>query len=798
MDEIKKLLAQVDFEQFYRSKVRVKSRSGSEIRGLCPFPFHDDKIASFSANVENGLWKCFGCSLSGTIFQFIMKLEKVSFTEARKILEEFAGATVSLDSKVKSDKPKADRPRINPELPDKYLSNLLKTEKTLPWILEKKGLTLDTVKTYKLGFDGERITIPIYEKGILRNIRRYSRSKKPKMLSYHIKKDDKVDENWTYGEGRIFGADEIFSRLNETIFLHAGEWDKLLSSQHGFLAVTGTVGEETWKPEWTPLFKGRDVVIIYDMDDEGKRGSENAARNLIKVAASVKIIRLPLKGTKVEKDYSDYFLKKGGTIAGIKKLVEGTPLYVAPPPSAESLQQGVKSGKKGKEQFSIRDCSLRILEDYKIKSDDAKHWWWWNERRKAWRDFFELKLENILRKKFIPLEYLCKHNADEVIADLRGLSYVGPVPGDPDPRYIPFKNKDYDLETQRAEKPISDHFFRSRLRVNYNEDASKFSPIEDGYPHIEEFFRNVVKEEDIVSLKEIIAYSMYRDYPGAKLFILHGTGRNGKGKYIDIVEKILGEDNLSAVSIIDLIYNQFALANLWRRYMNVSSETARFAITHTERLKKLTGRDRININEKYRKMFEDRNFAKLVIISNEVPTSWDRTDAWMARQFFIEFPHRFLENINRNTRIISDIPEVEFEILAYDCLQKLQVLYSRDRDFVFTRHKSIEETRELYEELTDKLGHFLEESATYEFGRRSFFMVHDLNAKFNAWLKGQNLNAMSDKAIAMEMGQKGFSSQVKNIEGDSIRVYKGWQWKWEEKEEEEIDAEKDLQGELEI
>ncbi|GAI70848.1 unnamed protein product, partial [marine sediment metagenome] len=194
-------------------------------------------------------------------------------------------------------------------------------EKVLAWIQEKKGLTLDTIKKYEVGWDGEKNTIPIYdEKRILRNIRRYNRKKKPKMISYHSK-------DFTYGEGRIYGADEIFSRPNETIFLLEGEWDKLLASQHGFLAVTGTVGAATFKPEWRQYFAGRDVVIIYDMDPEGRRGADNAARALMGTAASIKIIELPLKGTKEEKDYSDYFLKIGATPEDIQKLIEESPLF---------------------------------------------------------------------------------------------------------------------------------------------------------------------------------------------------------------------------------------------------------------------------------------------------------------------------------------------------------------------------------------------------------------------------------------------------------------------------------------
>lgn len=316
-DRIQELLAQVDFEAFYRSKVRIKSQTGDELHGLCPF--HDDRESSWSGNKTNGLWKCFACGFSGTIFQFIQKLENVDFDGAFGILANFAGVAIEL--KNPEAKTKKARPRIDPRLPQKYLSNLLEAEKVLKWIQEKKGLSLETIKKYGIGWDGERNTIPIYdEKRILRNIRLYNRKQKPKMISYYTK-------DHAYGEGRIYGIDEILSRPDETIHFHEGEWDKLLSSQHGFLGVTGTVGAATFKSEWKQYFAGRDVVILYDMDPEGRLGADNVARALLGVAASVKNVELPLKRTKEEKDYSDYFLKRGATVEDLKKLVEVWPLF---------------------------------------------------------------------------------------------------------------------------------------------------------------------------------------------------------------------------------------------------------------------------------------------------------------------------------------------------------------------------------------------------------------------------------------------------------------------------------------
>jgi hypothetical protein len=57
---------------------------GREYKGRCCF--HEDKNPSFSASEEKGLFHCFGCGASGDVFDFIMKLDGVSFAEAAKSL----------------------------------------------------------------------------------------------------------------------------------------------------------------------------------------------------------------------------------------------------------------------------------------------------------------------------------------------------------------------------------------------------------------------------------------------------------------------------------------------------------------------------------------------------------------------------------------------------------------------------------------------------------------------------------------------------------------------------------------
>ncbi|MGC8826016.1 MAG: DNA primase, partial [Anaerolineae bacterium] len=101
VDQIKDRLDIVDVVSAY---VPLK-KSGRTYKGLCPF--HAEKTPSFVVFPETGTWHCFGaCGTGGDIFTFIMRIEKVDFGEALRILAEKAG--VLLEERRPQEKARQD------------------------------------------------------------------------------------------------------------------------------------------------------------------------------------------------------------------------------------------------------------------------------------------------------------------------------------------------------------------------------------------------------------------------------------------------------------------------------------------------------------------------------------------------------------------------------------------------------------------------------------------------------------------------------------------------------------------
>ncbi len=88
LDEIQ---ARVDIAELIGRYVPLQ-RAGRHFKALCPF--HQERTPSFHVNTEKQIFHCFGCSVGGNVFSFLMHHERVTFPEAAERLAREVGVTL--------------------------------------------------------------------------------------------------------------------------------------------------------------------------------------------------------------------------------------------------------------------------------------------------------------------------------------------------------------------------------------------------------------------------------------------------------------------------------------------------------------------------------------------------------------------------------------------------------------------------------------------------------------------------------------------------------------------------------
>jgi len=90
-----KVLDEIDLKRFYEKETSQEIIANSKDEAMILCVFHEDKDASLSINIKTGMFHCFGCGESGSIFDFFMKHHAVDFKTALKELAAEAGVELS-------------------------------------------------------------------------------------------------------------------------------------------------------------------------------------------------------------------------------------------------------------------------------------------------------------------------------------------------------------------------------------------------------------------------------------------------------------------------------------------------------------------------------------------------------------------------------------------------------------------------------------------------------------------------------------------------------------------------------
>jgi len=198
----------------------------------------------------------------------------------------------------------------------------------MAFLMQNCGYILETIEKFKLGWDGERVWIPIIEKEKVINIRKYNPSSK---------KGIKIIGLTGRNEMRLWPQENL---QHEEIYLMEGEKDCILANQLGLPAVTVTAGAGSFKKEWLPYFTGKKVYICYDIDKAGVEGAKKVANIIGRAVEALKLIALPIKEP-ANADFTDYIVHAGFTANDFKKLCEKTPLTIIEAPLKVSVPDEV-------------------------------------------------------------------------------------------------------------------------------------------------------------------------------------------------------------------------------------------------------------------------------------------------------------------------------------------------------------------------------------------------------------------------------------------------------------------------
>ena len=346
---LEELAARNDIADVVSGYVRLTKRTGANQFGLCPF--HSEKTPSFSVNTERQIYHCFGCGKGGSVINFIMEIENLSFPDAVHFLARRAGLEVPED---RPDENKSRRERILSLNRDAarffHEQLLLKTGAPAQEYIARRQISSAFVKNFGLGFApdswsaltdamGRRgyTRAELVEAGLARTgksggVYDYFRNRlmfpvidvrgsvigfSGRILGDGEPKYLNSPDTLVYSKARsLFALNLAKKSKSGYIILAEGNIDVVSLHQAGFDSAVASLGTSL-TPDQARLIAryASEVVIAYDADAAGQKAAQRAIGILQNLDIKVKVLRLP-----GAKDPDEFIQQKGPD--AFRKLIE--------------------------------------------------------------------------------------------------------------------------------------------------------------------------------------------------------------------------------------------------------------------------------------------------------------------------------------------------------------------------------------------------------------------------------------------------------------------------------------------
>lgn len=135
-------------------------------------------------------------------------------------------------------------------------------------------------------------------------------------------------------------------------------------------------------------------------------------------------------------------------------------------------------------------------------------------------------------------------------------------------------------------------------------------------------------------LAEYFGYSLMRSHRFEKMLWLVGPGQNGKSTVLEVLESLLGSENVSNLSLDQLTNDQIMRSAFEHKLLNISSETG--DKINASVMKRICTGEAITVEQKYVNPHETTSYGKVIMATNEFPRP-ENTSAYFRRILILPF-----------------------------------------------------------------------------------------------------------------------------------------------------------------
>ena len=283
----------------------------------------------------------------------------------------------------------------------------------------------------------------------------------------------------------------------------------------------------------------------------------------------------------------------------------------------------------------------------------------------------------------------------------------------------------------------------------------EFDPMAEA-PMFHKYLNEVLPDANLRNvLCEYLGYVFVRNLKLEKCLLLYGNGANGKSVFFDIVNALLGKENVSNFSLGNLAeeHNRALIIN---KLLNYGSEIR--GNIESDIFKQLVSGEPVQCRMKYGNSFFIEDYARLCFNCNELPKEVEHTEAFFRRFMIVPF-HVTIPESQRDPELAKKIIANELSGVFNWVLQGIDRLVTQRR---FTNCDAVKRAVEEYKQQSDSVHLFVSEEG-YIKSNDSFVLLKNLYPLYRNFCLSDGYRPLSKTNFKKRLESLGYETERKNL-----------------------------------
>jgi|Wag4MinimDraft_7_1082656.scaffolds.fasta_scaffold00022_12 putative DNA primase/helicase len=330
--------------------------------------------------------------------------------------------------------------------------------------------------------------------------------------------------------------------------------------------------------------------------------------------------------------------------------------------------------------------------------------------------------------------------------------------------YINFKNGMLNLRTMELESHSPDYFSTFQLPHEYNSKGE--------CPQWKELLKEWLPHDTVSFLQEYMGYLLVPDNREHIIPILYDETTNKSSIFIEVIETLLGYNNVSNIELSNFTYDNRWIANkLEGKLANICSNIEEEHFKSSSLIKIIMGGENVSAEVRFGPIYSYKPVVRFLFSTNKLPVvKKNASYSWYRRLKIVGFSNKLSSDSKDYDQHLIDRLKKELPSIVQWSIEGLMRLRENGE---FTKSKQMSKDKNRFIQINAPISIFFDEHYELVNDSEELIPTHLVYAKYRKWAEENGYIVENKMILTQNLVNRDVEVKNKSYQGKICRHYLG-------------------------